>query len=316
VIDNFGTHAIFDGLVMGSLTGFRSELSRENYLNFQSSSFSIETAASVSALGATFGASSANSRDREQAQEFERTRERVERFNIGVLATSSWSGSTSANPAPILFNLLDLGLVIEHYSEHPRLTAGMRDALRNYCSTLRNRGHRVTCAEPAPDIVPVPMPLTCIRSTQAFGGSRGDDFGQRMRPADWAWAAGALVTQINLRTGSRVDALQFNMRHSNGQVFQSPTVGGGGGSARRIQVPTNARIIGINLRSGHNLDNIQFVYSNGQSSPAHGGGGGDAHTVRFTGQNARLIGFHGRAGNRIDRLGFTWAYEVRQGQSC
>jgi hypothetical protein len=160
------------------------------------------------------------------------------------------------------------------------------------------------------------MPLTCIRSTQAFGGSRGDDFGQRMRPADWAWAAGALVTQISLRTGSRVDALQFNMRHSNGQVFQSPTVGGGGGGARSIRVPTNARIVGINLRSGANLDNIQFVYSNGQSSPAYGGGGGNAHSVRFTGQNARLVGFHGRSGNRIDRLGFTWAYEVRQGQSC
>jgi hypothetical protein len=320
LIDFYGTHAIFDNMVMGSLTGFRSELTEESYLNFQSSSFSIETASSVSALTASFGAETGNSREREQAEQFEQARTRVERYSIGSVASEDWPGVTHANPAPILFNLLDLSLVIEHFSEHPHLAAGMRDALTHYCYLLQRRGEHVRCTEPAPDVVPVPSPparfRTCRRSTQSFGGNGGGDFGQRMRPADWIWASNAAVTSITLRAGARVDSLQFNMRHNDGQVFQSPTVGGGGGGPRTINVPTNVRIVGINLRSGANLDNIQFVFSNGQSSPVHGGGGGGAHSVRFSGQNARLVGFHGRSGNRIDRLGFTWAYEVPEGQSC
>lgn len=323
LIDFYGTHAIFDGLLMGSMSGTRSELTEEGYLSFRQDSHSLETAASVSSMVASFGVSGSTASEREQAEEFNTARSRTWSYTIGTQPRSGhWGLQTRPNPAPIQFNLLDLSAVIRNYSERPELADRMQTALQSYCQELRMRGKRVTCTDPLPDQIPVPSPparfRSCLRSTIGYGGSGGGDFGNSLTPSQgWVWASSARLTSIAVRAGSRLDSIQFNMAAGSGNdVFQSTTAGGGGGGSRTINVPSNSRIVGVNLRSGRNVDGLQFVYSNGQASDYHGGGGGGAHNVRFSGLNARLVGFHGRAGARVDRLGFFWMYEVQEGQSC
>ena len=83
--------------------------------------------------------------------------------------------------------------------------------------------------------------------TGDYGGSGGSY-------KTWKVPTGEYITQIIIRTGSRVDALQFITNKGN----TSPYYGGNGGSKKTLTVPKDYQIIGIFGRSGSRIDKLGF----------------------------------------------------------
>ena len=112
----------------------------------------------------------------------------------------------------------------------------------------------------------------------------------------------AVVSNIFIRSGSRVDALQLTYRHSNGNYYTSGYHGGTGGSVFRItiNVSRGERVIGFFGRSGADIDNLGFITNWGRIFGPYGGCGGGPFTVN----SCNVKGIHGRSGRLLHSIGF------------
>lgn len=80
-----------------------------------------------------------------------------------------------------------------------------------------------------------------------FGGGGGGD-------RTWEVPKGEYVTQVEYRSGDRLDALTFITNKGT----KSPTFGGGGGGYHLMTIPTGYRIVGIFGRCGARVDRLGF----------------------------------------------------------
>jgi len=117
--------------------------------------------------------------------------------------------------------------------------------------------------------------MSSIRTTP-FGGNGGSEFGKQ------------IVKEIGLRTGSRVDQIRIN-----GEKH-----GGNGGTDRgSLTFDDNEYISRVRIRSGSEIDFVDFI-TNKERSISGGGDGGKSHEL----ENIRVIAIGGRSGSRVDKL--------------
>lgn len=90
--------------------------------------------------------------------------------------------------------------------------------------------------------------VTSVFSPQ-YGGSGG---GAR---DPWTVPDGEYVSQVEYRSGVRVDSLTFITNKGN----RSPKYGGGGGSYHLETFPAGYRIIGLYGKQGSRLDQLGFI---------------------------------------------------------
>lgn len=95
--------------------------------------------------------------------------------------------------------------------------------------------------------------------TPSFGGGGGS-------LTEWAVPTGQHISQVEYRSGDRVDSLTFVTNTG----IKSPIFGGGGGSYSLVTFPDDYRIIGIFGRSGSRLDQLGFILAK-TVYPSHGG---------------------------------------------
>ena len=127
-----------------------------------------------------------------------------------------------------------------------------------------------------------------------YGGSGGGGF------IELPDNCNAVVSKIYIRSGARVDAIQFTYRYSNGQQYTSGYHGGTGGSGRTITIASGERVIGVFGRRGAMVDQLGFITNWGRIFGPYGGCGGGQFKVN----SCNIKGIHGRSGTRVDSIGF------------
>jgi Jacalin-like lectin domain len=121
--------------------------------------------------------------------------------------------------------------------------------------------------------------------TSPFGGNGGDEFAKQ------------IVQELGLRTGSRVDQIRINgVKH-----------GGGGGDDRgSITLSDNEYINKVRIRSGSEVDYVEF-FTNKNNSIGGGGDGGNPTLL----ENIRVMAIGGRSGSRVDKLNIEYISDYK-----
>jgi Jacalin-like lectin domain len=81
------------------------------------------------------------------------------------------------------------------------------------------------------------------------GGSGGGEYA-------WEVPYGEYIKKIEIRSGSRVDAVTFITQNGT----RSPQFGGNGGGLHFLEIPDGNRICGYFGRSGSEIDKLGFYY--------------------------------------------------------
>jgi hypothetical protein len=136
-------------------------------------------------------------------------------------------------------------------------------------------------------------------ATQIFGGNGGNAF------SDPVIQTGGRVVAVQIRSGERVDSVQFTYSLPNGTTASSIRHGGPGGQASTIQLDSDEYIVGFSGRYGETVDSIRIV-TNKRTSQLFGGGGGD-HDFQISIPNGnQAVGFIGRSGDYLDAIGLVY----------
>jgi hypothetical protein len=114
--------------------------------------------------------------------------------------------------------------------------------------------------------------------------------------------SGAAATEILIRSGAYVDALQMVLQLPNGQIEYMDRHGGDGGDADTFDLRDGEYITAIGGRYGQYVDSIQF-YTNMRISTIYGGSGGDADYYYEAPPGWQIVGFYGRSGDYVDAIG-------------
>ena len=136
----------------------------------------------------------------------------------------------------------------------------------------------------------------CSRVAGPYGGGGGGAF------HNFVDSCNAVVSKIQIRSGSLIDAIQVTYKLSTGQEYTAPRHGGGGGGLNviTINVDSGERIIGISGRTGSLVDQLTFFTNHGRIFGPYGGNGGGQFTVN----GCLLRGVLGRSGSLLDSIGF------------
>lgn len=119
---------------------------------------------------------------------------------------------------------------------------------------------------------------------------------------------GAAATEIQIRSGAYVEALQMVLQLPNGQINYMDQHGGNGGNADTFSLRNGEYITAISGRYGQYVDSIQF-HTNLRVSPTYGGSGGDADYYYEAPSGWQIVGFNGRSGAYIDAVGVVLAQQ-------
>lgn len=115
--------------------------------------------------------------------------------------------------------------------------------------------------------------------------------------------ANAQITDIQAYGGLYVDGFTIYYTKNNRQTSESVQIGSKGGSAYpRFDVRPGLSIVGLNVRCGDALDAVQFVFSDGSTTPSYGGMGGSPHEIRLS-EGAKMRGFFGKQDGYLLDLG-------------
>lgn len=205
-----------------------------------------------------------------------------------------WVDRVIENPMPIRYKVIELSELFSKIKD-PKINiteaeAQFHAALDQYCKKLGCRDPIPDKPKPPPATVDVAQSKTYggnggspfqfeVRSTtmnvnkflirhgsnideiqlllsdgvrQVYSPAQGGGGGS---PSEWQVPQGQYVSQIEYRSGDRVDSLTF----ITNKGVKSPYYGGGGGSYHLETFPEGYRIIGFYGRSGSRLDQIGFI---------------------------------------------------------
>ena len=129
----------------------------------------------------------------------------------------------------------------------------------------------------------------------AIGGGGGAAW------TDTSNCTGKPVSGFNIRSGSRVDGLQFGYRNGGWATAH----GGTGGTAVNVYLDDDETFTEVRYRSASSIDQLTFVTSKGRIFGPYGGGGGTPGVIKGS-DGGGLSCISGRAGSSIDALEFTW----------
>jgi hypothetical protein len=142
-------------------------------------------------------------------------------------------------------------------------------------------------------------------ATEIVGGPGGSAF------LDPGPEQGALVVEVQVRSGDYVDSVQLVYSLSDGRTVVGPQHGGTGGELSVFHLDADEYLIGISGRTGTYIDSIRFQ-TNKRISPTFGGSGGSREFRVDIPANAQVTGLAGRAGNYLDAIGLTFI-PIRRG---
>jgi len=149
-------------------------------------------------------------------------------------------------------------------------------------------------------LVYMPIPTLQALQTTIAGGGGGSPF------TDKDIAQGARISEIRLRAGDRIDAIQAVYALSDGRVVEGTWHGGQGGRLTVFRLASDEYIIGLSGRAGDQVDSLSII-TNKRTSQSFGGRGGSRNYRIDIPSGYRAIGFTGRAGSSLDAIGLTYA---------
>jgi hypothetical protein len=135
-----------------------------------------------------------------------------------------------------------------------------------------------------------------VRRCGPSGGNGGHEF------ADDAIVPGERVSEVRIRAGRTVDAVQIIHKNASGARHEFSQHGDNGGDLHVFTLDENEFITGISGRFGATVDSIS-IHTTRQSSPRFGGGGGNADYHYECPEDCEIVGFLGRAGRTLDAIG-------------
>jgi hypothetical protein len=128
------------------------------------------------------------------------------------------------------------------------------------------------------------------------GGVGGGPFFDKGMPS------GSRVSEVRVRHGAWIDAVQMIHKLSDGQPLSLPRHGGGGGTRSVFRLGPGEYLRAVSGRYGRFVDSIRF-YSNMKSSPLYGGRGGAVDFYYQAPADYEIVGFLGRSGKFLDSIG-------------
>jgi hypothetical protein len=137
------------------------------------------------------------------------------------------------------------------------------------------------------------------QASDQFGGSHGGLFTDIDRVP-----AGARVTTLSLRAGSRVD--QVGITLAGGTTL---THGGSGGNARSLTLGVDEYVMSARFCQGQrDGDNRVFYaqFTTNLNRTLEGGTTTSDCVTRTTPSGWQVAGFHGRSGTEVDKIGFIY----------
>ena len=137
-------------------------------------------------------------------------------------------------------------------------------------------------------------------STNIAGGRGGNPF------SDPQPAAGTRVTEVRIRSGEMIDAIQLVYVSVSGSSAVAGQHGGSGGRLNVFRLDADEYITGISGRCGDIIDSLQ-IRTNKKTSPIYGGSGGSRDYRIEVPNGTEATGFTGRSGERVDAIGLTFA---------
>ena len=126
-----------------------------------------------------------------------------------------------------------------------------------------------------------------------YGETTGDAFSEG--------GAGKALLRIHIAFGAHVDSIQFEWLE-NGKILRSLRRGGEGGDCRHsFALAPGEKIIRVEGKSGHCVDQLTFTTSKGNQYGPFGGQGGNSFVLDVPGG---INGFFGHASHLLDAIGF------------
>jgi len=146
-----------------------------------------------------------------------------------------------------------------------------------------------------------PASVTRLSPVGGSGGSPFDDL------AISGYLLGK-ITQIKVRSGSRVDRIETTYDRTNGGPITYTHGGNGGSDNPPFILNSDEYVTQISGRAGSRLDQIKFILNSGRESISYGGSGGSPFNLKADG--SVLKAFIGRSGSAIDALGANFATAI------
>lgn len=146
----------------------------------------------------------------------------------------------------------------------------------------------------------VPQTIRQMQKTSLAGGRGGRPFEDGEIPVN------SRISEVRIRSGKMIDAIQAVYTLQNGTLFEGPSHGGNGGDLSVFRLDADEYIIGISGRFGNNLDSL-VLHTNKRTSPVYGGTGGRQDYKIDLPSGNRAVGFIGRSGNLLDAVGLSYA---------
>ena len=137
-------------------------------------------------------------------------------------------------------------------------------------------------------------------STDIAGGRGGNPF------SDPQQAAGTRVTEVRIRSGEMIDAIQMVYETISGSSMDAGLHGGSGGRLNYFRLDADEYITGISGRCGDLIDSLR-IHTNKKTSPLFGGSGGNRDYQILVPGGTEAVGFTGRSGQRLDAVGLIYA---------
>jgi len=126
-----------------------------------------------------------------------------------------------------------------------------------------------------------------------YGETTGDAFSEG--------GAGKTLLRIHIAFGAHVDSIQFEWL-DNGKILRSLRRGGEGGDCRHsFALAPGEKIIRVEGKSGHCVDQLTFTTNKGNQYGPFGGYGGSSFVLDAPGG---VNGFFGHANQLLDAIGF------------
>lgn len=149
-------------------------------------------------------------------------------------------------------------------------------------------------------LITAPRYILYVDQTPIAGGRGGAVFSDRDIPI------GARISEVRVRAGDIIDAIQAMYILPNGQQLEGSWHGGRGGRIAYFRLEPDEYIIGLSGRYGDHIDSLQ-IHTNRRNSQLFGGRGGDRSYRLDVPTGNQTVGFIGRSGSYLDAIGLNYA---------
>lgn len=143
--------------------------------------------------------------------------------------------------------------------------------------------------------------VTSLASAETFtflgpsGGQGGNYFSDKQ-------TGGLRVTEVRVRSGAFIDAIQFVYKNVIDQEIAGQQHGGNGGNPSVFKLQQGEYITRITGKHGDFIDSFQLVTNYGRIK-GWGGTGGSSHYTYSAPPGSSIFGLFGRSGVYVDAVG-------------